>query len=71
MTIVDLIVVKPPLWGSCRLTMTLLLFWAILHIFFMRFNFSMAIVCMTGVKKSNNVTEIEVIMKNDQLYLTL
>ena len=38
----------PSLWGSCRLCLSLLLFLAVLHTFMLRFNLSMAVVCMKG-----------------------
>lgn len=36
-----------PLWGSCRLTLVILGFFGAMLISILRFNFSMAIVCMT------------------------
>ena len=39
--------VPPALFGSCRLTLAILCFVAIFEFMLMRFNISMAIVCMT------------------------
>ena len=39
-----------PLWGSCRLTLVILGFFGAMLISILRFNFSMAIVCMTDDK---------------------
>ena len=39
---------RPKVWGSARMTMTILSFFALFHVMLLRFNLSMAIVCMTG-----------------------
>ena len=38
----------PPLWGSTRLILVILCFFGALFMMVLRFNFSMAIVCMTS-----------------------
>ena len=43
----SVIVKDYPLWGSCRLTLVILGFFGAMLISILRFNFSMAIVCMT------------------------
>ena len=52
----------PALFGSCRLTLAVLCFVAIFEFMIMRFNISMAIVCMTkaddgGEGNSGNSTD--------------
>ncbi len=49
----DLEVVKlkrPPLWGSCRMTLVILSYFGIFLLMILRFNLSMAVVCMTENK---------------------
>ena len=45
---------RPRLWRSCRLTIVILCFFATTLITTMRFNFSMAIVCMTGTDTNSS-----------------
>ena len=45
---------RPPLWGSTRLTLVILCFNCAVIMMVLRFNFSMAIVCMTGEVKANS-----------------
>lgn len=45
----------PPLWRSCRLTLSIVCFFGLLHNFWLRLCFSIGIVCMTGT--SNNDTD--------------
>ena len=45
----------PKLWGSTRLIIILLMFFAVIHVIWLRFNFSLGIVCMTGT--DNNATD--------------
>ena len=44
-----------PLWGSCRLTLVILGFFGAMLISILRFNFSMAIVCMTDEANDNGL----------------
>lgn len=45
---------KFPLWGSQRLILVIFAFFGTLLLMIMRFNFSMAIVCMTTNKTEDN-----------------
>ncbi len=48
--------IRPPkLLGSVRLVIVILMFFAIFHVIWLRFNFSIGIVCMTGT--DNNETD--------------
>ena len=47
-----------PLWGSQRLILVIFAFFGTLLLMIMRFNFSMAIVCMTSNKTEDNNTNI-------------
>ena len=46
----------PPLWGSTRLTLVILSFLGAVIMMVLRFNFSMAIVCMTSDSSVSNAT---------------
>lgn len=46
--------VRVPLWGSCRLVLVILSYIGMIHIMVLRYNISMAIVCMTA---SNTTSE--------------
>ena len=39
--------VRAPLLGSCRITLTIMVFFGVYHLMALRFNLSMALVCMT------------------------
>ena len=39
---------KYPLLGSCRLVLTIMVFFGVYHLMALRFNLSMALVCMTN-----------------------
>ena len=39
---------KYPLFGSCRLVLTIMVFFGVYHLMALRFNLSMALVCMTN-----------------------
>ena len=42
----------PPLFGSCRLVVSLLGFGYVFHMFFTRYSFSTGLVCMAGTKQN-------------------
>ena len=46
----------PKLFGSCRFVLAIYCLFAVTHVFYMRFNFSMAIVCMKGTKVNGSDT---------------
>ena len=49
---------KNPLWGSQRLILVIFAFFGTLLLMIMRFNFSMAIVCMTTNKTEDANTNV-------------
>ncbi len=64
----------PPLWGSCRFTLAMMCFFCIMIENFMRFSFSMAMVCMTGTNSNDTEHQgqnIEVIKIFKNLFITI
>lgn len=64
-------IVVPKLLGSCRLTMCLLGFFGFFHIIWLRFNFSIGLVCMTGTDMNDTSSPqyIEVITYSNYIKL--